>query len=220
MTEAKDQDVIIKRRGLMLILSSPSGAGKTTIGRRVIAEDENSIMSISMTTRPARPGEQDGIDYHFVSQRLFEDMIDQDMFLEHAKVFNHYYGTPRQPVEKALKKGKDVVFDIDWQGTQQLKQSSRDDVASIFILPPSTEELERRLVNRAQDSADVVSKRMSKAADEMSHWPEYDYIIINKNIDESVDYVHSILKAERLRRKRQLNLAEFVNDLRTSYPSV
>jgi guanylate kinase len=204
----------IQRRGLMLVLSSPSGAGKTTISRRLLSVEPNLTMSVSATTRPMRPGEREGIDYHFVEIPAFRSMIDRKDFLEHAKVFDNYYGTPRGPVEAALRRGQDVLFDIDWQGTQQVAQAARDDLVSVFILPPSTLELEQRLKSRAQDSADVVAHRMAKAADEMSHWAEYDYIVVNRDIEASVAQVRSILTTERLRRQRQVGLAEFVKGLR------
>jgi len=204
----------IQRRGLMLVLSSPSGAGKTTISRRLLSVESNLTMSVSATTRPMRPGEKEGIDYHFVEIAAFRAMIDRKDFLEHAKVFDNYYGTPKGPVEAALRRGRDVLFDIDWQGTQQVAQAARDDLVSVFILPPSTRELEQRLKSRAQDSAEVVAGRMAKAADEMSHWAEYDYIVVNRDIEASVTQVRSILTAERLRRQRQVGLPEFVKGLR------
>ncbi|HVO03492.1 MAG TPA: guanylate kinase [Candidatus Cybelea sp.] len=206
--------VEVHRRGLMLVLSSPSGAGKTTIARRLLASEPALTMSVSATTRPKRPGETAGIDYHFVDPTEFALMINRGEFLEHAKVFDNYYGTPKAPVEAVLARGGDVLFDIDWQGTQQLAQSARDDLVSVFVLPPSTRELERRLKARAQDSADVVAGRMAKAADEMSHWAEYDYIIVNHEVEESVAKVRAILTAERLKRQRQVGLTEFVKGLR------
>jgi guanylate kinase len=204
----------IHRRGLMLVLSSPSGAGKTTISRRLLTLEPELTMSVSATTRQKRPGETAGIDYHFVDPTEFGLMINRGEFLEHAKVFDNYYGTPREPVETVLRTGADILFDIDWQGTQQLAQSARDDLVSIFILPPSTRDLEIRLKSRAQDSAEVVAGRMAKAADEMSHWAEYDYIVINHDVEKSVGEVRSILIAERLRRQRQVGLPEFVKGLR------
>ena len=206
--------VEIRRRGLMLVLSSPSGAGKTTISRRLLMIEPGLAMSISATTRPMRPGERNAVDYHFVEPTEFDLMVNRSEFLEYAKVFDHYYGTPRKPVERALTKGQDVLFDIDWQGTQQLAQSAREDLVSVFILPPSMRALEQRLKTRAQDSADVVARRMAKAADEMSHWAEYDYIIVNEDLDSSVERVRAILTAERLKRQRQIGLAEFVKGLR------
>jgi guanylate kinase len=204
----------IHRRGLMLVLSSPSGAGKTSISRELLRRERNLVMSVSATTRKKRPGESDGVDYHFVTPTKFNDMIAGQQLLEYAKVFSNYYGTPKAPVEKALAEGQDVLFDIDWQGTQQLAQSARDDLVSVFVLPPSTTELERRLRARAQDSEKVVAERMSKAADEMSHWREYDYIIVNRDLSESVAQVEAILLAERARRDRQIGLADFVKRLR------
>ena len=207
-------DPEITRRGLMLVLSSPSGAGKTTISRNLLKRDRNLTMSVSVTTRPKRPGEVEGQDYFFIDKTEFNLMVNRGELLEYAKVFGHYYGTPRVPVEKALGSGRDVLFDIDWQGTQQLKASARADLVSVFILPPSTAELEKRLKTRAQDSAKVVAERMAKAADEMSHWAEYDYIIVNRDVQESVVRVEGILAAERLRRDRQIGLSEFVKGLR------
>lgn len=198
----------------MFVLSSPSGAGKSTISRRLLALDADVTMSVSATTRPKRPGEVDGVDYHFVDPTEFNLMINRRQLLEYAKVFDNYYGTPRQPVEQALAAGRDVLFDIDWQGTQQLAQAARTDLVSVFILPPSTAELERRLRTRAQDSDDVVARRMADAAGEMSHWAEYDYIIVNRDLDESVRWVYAILIAERLRRHRQVGLTDFVKALR------
>jgi guanylate kinase len=204
----------IRRRGLMLVLSSPSGAGKTTISRELLERDAQLTMSVSVTTRPRRRGEVAGRDYHFIDPTDFNLMVNRRELLEHAKVFDHYYGTPRKPVEEALSAGRDVLFDIDWQGTQQLAQSARSDLVSVFIFPPTTAELERRLRARAQDSAEVVASRMAKASDEMSHWPEYDYIVVNTDIEESVARVEAILQAERLRRDRQIGLVDFVKGLR------
>jgi guanylate kinase len=204
----------IKRRGFMLVLSSPSGAGKTTISRRLLDSDDNLSLSISATTRPPRPSEDEGKDYFFVSQERFATMVAGGELLEHAVVFGNNYGTPRAPVEQALERGRDVLFDIDWQGTQQLRETAREDLVSVFILPPSTAELERRLHARAQDSDEVVRGRMAKAADEMSHWAEYDYIIINDNLESSVTQVEAIITAERLRRERRVGLRAFVETLR------
>jgi len=204
----------IGRRGLMLVLSSPSGAGKTTISRLLLPADDHIDLSVSATTRPMRPNEIDGVDYHFVDQDTFDAMVADDEFLEHANVFGHSYGTPRGPVEEALAAGDDVLFDIDWQGTQQLAEKAANDLVRIFILPPSTEELERRLRSRAQDPEDVLQGRMAKAADEMSHWAEYDYIIVNNDMAESLTQVQAILTAERLKRERRVDLHEFVERLR------
>jgi guanylate kinase len=204
----------IVRRGLMLVLSSPSGAGKTSISRELLRRDTNLVMSVSATTRAMRPGETEGTDYFFVTPEKFETMVGRGEFLEHAQVFGHRYGTPRVPVEQALSAGRDVLFDIDWQGTQQIAESARADLVSVFILPPSTQELERRLTTRAQDPQSVVAQRMAKASDEMSHYFEYEYIVINQTLDQSVAKVQSILTAERLRRTRQVGLSDFVNRLR------
>jgi guanylate kinase len=204
----------ITRRGLMLVLSSPSGAGKTSISREILRRESGLTMSVSATTRAKRPGEIHGTDYFFVDKTEFGLMRNRGEFLEHAKVFDNYYGTPRSFVEEKLSAGLDVLFDIDWQGTQQLREEAHTDLVSVFILPPSTYELERRLNARAQDPAHVVAARMSKAADEMSHWPEYDYIIVNSDLDQSVARVQSILTAERCRRDRQVGLGDFVKRLR------
>lgn len=204
----------IRRRGLMLVLSSPSGAGKTTISRKLLDRDGNLTMSISCTTRPKRPGEVAGVDYHFVAREDFNLMVNRGEMLEYAKVFDHYYGTPREPAVEALEAGQDVLFDIDWQGTQQLEETARADLVTVFILPPSTVELERRLKTRAQDSDEVIARRMAEAADEMTHYQEYDYIVVNRAVDESVASVQAILAAERLRRDRQVGLSEFVKGLR------
>ena len=205
---------MITRRGLMLVLSSPSGAGKTSIARSLLMRDKEINMSVSATTRPRRPGEVEGKDYYFVDEEKFKTDINKGLFLEYARVFDHYYGTPLGLVQKLLSSGSDVLFDIDWQGTQQIKAKARDDLVSIFVLPPSTAELEKRLITRAQHSAEVVAGRMARAADEMSHYPEYDYIIVNHDLDQSIDAVHTILKAERLRRSRQASLTEFMKQLR------
>lgn len=206
--------ITIKRRGLMLVLSSPSGAGKTTISRHILEEDPDIDLSISVTTRKRRPGEVSGRDYHFTTIEEFNHLADDGQLLEYAKVFDNYYGTPREPVEEALAAGRDVLFDIDWQGTQQLGQSARGDLVTVFILPPSFDELKKRLTTRAQDCDDTVNLRMSKAADEMSHWAEYDYVVINENFEDSVESVKAILKSERLKRQRQIGLSDFVKGLR------
>jgi guanylate kinase len=197
----------------MLVLSSPSGAGKTTISRRLLAEDPGITMSVSVTTRPMRPGEVEGRDYYFVSRDAFDGMVGRGELLEQAEVFGNCYGTPRLPVEQALAAGRDVLFDIDWQGTQQVAESARADLVTIFILPPSAAELERRLTTRAQDSAETIASRMAKAADEMSHYFDYDYVIINREVEDSVRLVRTILDAERQKRHRQIGLAAFVRRL-------
>jgi guanylate kinase len=204
----------IHRRGFLLVLSSPSGAGKTTITRRLLERDPSLALSVSVTTRPPRPGEVDGKDYRFIDQAHFAAMVAGNELLEHATVFDHNYGTPRRPVEAALTAGRDIVTDIDWQGTQQLAESVPHDLVTVFVLPPSMAALEARLKMRAQDSAEVVAARMAKSAEEMSHWSEYDYVIINREIEESVAELQAIVTAERLRRTRQLGLADFVNRLR------
>jgi guanylate kinase len=203
----------IARRGLMLVLSSPSGAGKTTLSRMLLKADRNVELSVSVTTRPQRRGEVEGRDYHFIDLARFEAMVKSGKLLEWAEVFGHCYGTPRRPVEKALQAGRDVLFDIDWQGTQQLSEKARDDLVSVFILPPTVKELERRLKRRAQDSHDIIGSRMAKAAGEMSHWPEYDYVIVNRDKDEAFAEVKAILAAERLKRERQIGLSSFVRAL-------
>ena len=204
----------IHRRGFLLVLSSPSGAGKTTITRALLERDPSLALSVSVTTRPARPGEIDGRDYRFIDQPRFDAMVAGGDLLEHATVFGHCYGTPRQLIEAALAAGSDIVTDIDWQGTQQLSESVPHDLVTVFVLPPSMNALEARLRTRAQDSADVVAARMAKSAEEMSHWSEYDYVIVNREIDDSVAEAQAIVTAERLRRSRQLGLADFVNRLR------
>jgi guanylate kinase len=203
----------VERRGLMFVLSSPSGAGKTTLSRLLIDRVADLKMSVSATTRPMRPGEVDGRDYWFVDQSRFEAMVRGGELLEWANVFDHCYGTPRAPVETALAAGQDMLFDIDWQGTQQLREKAGEDVVSVFILPPSAADLERRLHSRAQDSDAVIRGRMSRASHEMSHWAEYDYIVINHDIDEAFAEVQSILLAERLKRKRRTGLTTFVRQL-------
>lgn len=197
----------------MMVLSSPSGAGKTTISRHLLESDPRINLSISVTTRAPREGEVDGRDYIFTDAVNFNLMVNRDQLLEHAKVFGNYYGTPRKPVEDTLAQGRDVLFDIDWQGTQQLAEKARDDLVSIFILPPDWHELERRLFSRAQDTPAEINRRMAKASDEMSHWAEYDYVIINRDIEASVAAVQAILHSERLKRRRLVGLADFVKGL-------
>lgn len=204
---------LIHRRGLMLVLSSPSGAGKTTIARGLLDRDSGITMSVSVTTRAMRPGEVEGLDYYFIDQQRFDRMAETGDLLEHARVFGNCYGTPRVAVEDALGAGRDVLFAIDWQGAQQLAQNARDDLVSVFVLPPSVSELERRLRGRGQDSEEVIANRMAKASNEISHWPEYDYVIVNHDVDESIAAVESILRAERLRRRRQVGLPEFVRSI-------
>ena len=203
----------IARRGLMLVLSSPSGAGKTTLSRMLLKAEPGVELSVSVTTRTRRRGEIDGRDYHFIDRSRFQSMIRSRQLLEWAKVFGHLYGTPRRPVEDALRAGRDVLFDIDWQGTQQLRERAREDLVSVFILPPSVRELERRLKRRAQDSKTIITERMAKASEEMSHWPEYDYVIVNHDFDEAFAEVRAVLAAERRKRERQVGLSEFVRAL-------
>jgi guanylate kinase len=202
------------RRGLMFVLSSPSGAGKTTMSRALLAEDGDITMSVSATTRRPRPGEVDGVDYYFVSADQFQSMIDGNALLEWATVFGHRYGTPRSAVEDALAAGRDVLFDIDWQGTQQLQQTdAASDLVRVFILPPTLAELERRLRGRNTDHPEVIADRMSRACDEIRHWGEYDYVLVNDDAEACLNEIRSILRAERLRRKRQLGLASFVRGM-------
>jgi len=203
----------IARRGLMLVLSSPSGAGKTTLSRMLLKADKSVELSVSVTTRARRAGEKDGRDYRFIQKTQFERMKERGELLESAEVFGNFYGTPRAPVARAIAAGRDVLFDIDWQGTQQLRDKTDGDVATIFVLPPSIGDLEGRLRTRAQDSDAVIASRMAKAADEMSHWAEYDYVIINKDIEQAFVEVRAILAAERLKRVRQTGLSDFVRNL-------
>jgi len=203
----------IQRRGLMLVLSSPSGAGKTTLSRQLLDNDKQIQLSVSCTTRQKRPGERDGIDYRFVDTATFRGMIERKQFLEYAEVFGNYYGTPKAPVDEAVAAGRDVLFDIDWQGTQQLRERAGQDLVSVFVLPPSVPELERRLKTRALDPDDVIRRRMAKAAGEMSHWAEYDYVVINRDIEQAFRDVCAILAAERLKRDRQTGLSGFVRSL-------
>jgi guanylate kinase len=203
----------VERRGLMFVLSSPSGAGKTTLSRMLMERTPGLQLSVSATTRPIRPGEVGGRDYLFVDAPKFEAMVKQDQLLEWAVVFGNRYGTPRAPVEAALSAGRDVLFDIDWQGTQQLREKAGADVVSVFILPPSAADLEKRLHTRAQDSDEVIRGRMDRASHELSHWAEYDYIVVNQNVDDAFSEVQSILKAERLKRARRVGLTEFVRTL-------
>lgn len=207
----------IKRRGLMYVMSSPSGAGKTTITRALLKNNDDLIISVSATTRKRRAGETHAQDYYFVEPEEFGRMVDNGDMLEHAKVFDNYYGTPREPVEQALERGNDVIFDIDWQGTQQLSEIAREDLVTVFILPPERAELEKRLRNRSKDTMESESDirgRMSKAADEMSHYTEYDYVIINRNVDEAIAKAQLILDAERIKRRRMVGLSDFVRGLK------
>jgi guanylate kinase len=214
MSAAHSPANAIRRRGFLLVLSSPSGAGKTTITRRLLERDPTLSLSVSVTTRPRRPSEIDGKDYHFIDQATFDRMVAGDELLEHATVFGHCYGTPRQPIDKAIAAGSDVVTDIDWQGTQQVSASLSGDLVTVFILPPSMAALESRLRTRAQDSDAVVAQRMAKSSEEMSHWPEYGYVIVNDDLDASIAQAQAIVTAERLKRDRQLGLADFVTRLR------
>jgi guanylate kinase len=206
----------VARRGLMLVLSSPSGTGKTTLSRRLLEVDPAIQLSVSATTRPQRPAEVDGRDYHFVDRARFDEMVRKGDMLEWAEVFGNRYGTPRAPVEEALARGQDVLFDIDWQGTQQLRDKVSKDFASVFLLPPSIPELERRLTTRAQDSEEVIRGRMAKASDEMSHWAEYDYVLLNRDLDQTFAELQAILTAERLKRERQPGLSDFVRGLQSN----
>ena len=201
------------RRGLLIVLSSPSGAGKSTISRLLLDSDAEVTMSISATTRPMRPGEADGVDYHFVSDAEFDRMIDAGEFVEWAPVFGYRYGTPKAPVKDALRRGRDILFDIDWQGTQQLEAAMGEDLVSIFLLPPSMAELEHRLRTRGQDSDEVIADRMSRAGAEISHWPEYEYVLVNRDADDCLVEVRAIVAAERLKKVRQTGLVSFVRDL-------
>ena len=205
------------RRGLLLILSSPSGAGKSTLSRRLMSWDPTMRFSISATTRAPRPGEEDGREYYFRSREQFESMVKSGDMLEHAEVFGNFYGSPRAPVQAAMEAGTDTVFDIDWQGGQQIKQAMRDDVVSVFILPPSIAELDRRLRGRGQDSDEVISGRMAKSRDEISHWAEYDYVLVNDDLDQTFGQLTAILTAERLRRERQPQLSAFVRALNKEF---
>ena len=208
-----DKALAYRRRGVLIVLSSPSGAGKTTISRLLLDVDHSISMSVSATTRPMRPGEKNGRDYHFVDADTFEQMVGAGEFAEYATVFGNRYGTPAAPIRAAIEEGRDILFDIDWQGTQQLKQMMRDDLVSIFLLPPSMGELERRLVARNTDSNDVIADRMSRAAGEIEHWPEYDYVLINDNMERCLKDVRTIVAAERMKRNRQFGLTDFVRSL-------
>jgi len=203
----------MSRRGLMLIMSSPSGAGKTTLTRRLLAENHGISMSVSATTRAPRDGEKDGEDYYFVSHDEFNQMIENNQMLEHATVFGNLYGTPRGPVEKALEEGRDVLFDIDWQGAQQLVNNAKDDLVTIFILPPSIEELAKRLKTRALDSKETIAKRMAEAKNEISHWDAYDYVFVNDDLDKTYDELRGVIKSEGLKRQRQPEIGSLAKKL-------
>ena len=213
MADQRQPDIAVARRGLMLVLSSPSGAGKTTLSRRLLDGDNRVSLSVSVTTRKSRPGETEGRDYLFIDRKRFDAMVDNNELLEWAEVFDNYYGTPAKPVMDALAAGRDVLFDIDWQGTQQLRDKARGDLVSVFVLPPSIPELERRLRSRAQDDYETIHRRMAKAADEMSHWAEYDYVVVNHDLDQAFADVSAVLAAERVKRERQIGLSDFVRGL-------
>ncbi|MGA9082615.1 MAG: guanylate kinase [Pseudolabrys sp.] len=213
MAKKRQEKTVIARRGLMLVLSSPSGAGKTTLSRRLLELDDNVTLSISVTTRKKRPSEMEGRDYYFIDRRRFDELVERGELLEWAEVFDNYYGTPKKPVMDALAAGRDVLFDIDWQGTQQLRESARPDMASIFVLPPSIPELARRLHTRAEDDYETIHRRMAKVADELSHWSEYDYVVVNDDLETAYSEVKTILTAERLKRERQPGLSDFVRRL-------
>ena len=212
------ESVHLNRRGVLFVLSSPSGAGKTTISRMMLEADKDIALSISATTRPPRPGEVDGVHYHFGDTETFKKMAADGEFLEWAHVFGHRYGTPRAPVDELLEAGKDVLFDIDWQGAQQLYQEAGPDVVRVFVLPPTMEELERRLRSRNTDSDEVIAARMERAANEISHWDGYDYVLINDHVEGCFDEVRAILRAERLKRRRQIGLIGFARDLIRAVP--
>ena len=213
-----DENTALKRRGLMFILSSPSGAGKTTIARKLLASDDEINLSVSATTRPMRPGEVDGKDYHFVQKDDFDSMVDDHAFLEWAHVFGHSYGTPKAQIWNGMKEGRDFLFDIDWQGTQQLNQRASEDVVPVFILPPSIDELRRRLIARGTDDPKVIEARMERARAEISHWSEYRYVVVNDDVESCFAQVREILHAERMRRERQTGLVSFVRELMAGPP--
>lgn len=212
MYETKEK-IQLEHKGVALILSSPSGAGKSSVSRELMARNKNFVLSVSVTTRPKRPGEVDGKDYHFKSEEDFIKLRDQDQFIEFARVFGNYYGTLRAPVEQALNQGRDIVFDIDWQGTQQLIQTIKPDIISVFLLPPTLKELETRLYKRAQDHEYVILDRMNKAIAEISHWPEYDYVLVNTDFEDTVARVQTIVTAEKQKRRRQIGLDKFIKTL-------
>ena len=206
-------DLNNERRGITLVLSSPSGAGKTSLSRKLLEKNKKLFLSVSCTTRPPRPGEVNESDYFFIEESKFNEMQKNNEFLESAKVFDHYYGTPKKPIMDALDSGMDILFDIDWQGTQQLMNSLQDDLIKVFVLPPSAKELERRLLQRNQDSDEIVKGRMSKASNEISHYAEYDYIIVNENFEESLSNIESIIIAEGLKRSRQIKIQDIIDNL-------
>jgi guanylate kinase len=206
--------LLIARRGFMFVLSSPSGVGKTTVAHKILSLETSIELSVSVTTRPKRPTEIEGKDYYFLNQDAFDHMVQEDKLLEHADVYGYQYGTPKASIERELAMGTDILFDIDWQGTQQLKQVGTGDLVSIFLLPPTFKDLEERLYKRGADQEETIRMRMRKASDELSHWAEYDYVIVNSQLEETVHSVQSILQAERLKRRRQPGLANFVNELR------
>jgi guanylate kinase len=216
MDPASSDQSFRERRGLLIVLSSPSGAGKSTLSRLLMDVDDDITMSISATTRPKRPGEEEGVHYHFVGDSQFDHMVESGEFVEWAPVFGHRYGTPKAPVKSALKEGRDILFDIDWQGTQQLKAAMGEDLVSIFLLPPSMAELERRLRSRKTDSDSTIADRMSRAQSEISHWPEYEYVLVNEDTVLCLEQIRSIVAAERLKQKRQTNLVAFTRSLRAS----
>jgi guanylate kinase len=213
MTQGSDKPREISRRGIMLVVSSPSGAGKTTLTRSLLREEESVSLSVSVTTRDRRPSEIEGVHYHFVTKRHFEAMRDGGELLEWAEVHGNYYATPREPVEKALSEGRDMLFDIDWQGTRQLLEKMRDDVVTVFVLPPSADELRARLERRAEDSAEIIKRRLQNAIEEIAHWSEYDYILVNRDLDKSFARLRAILTAERLKRVKMLDVETFVGGL-------
>lgn len=218
MSPAKTLPIQIARRGLMLVISSPSGAGKSTIARTLLETDKQIGLSVSVTTRQRRPSEVEGVHYHFKSVREFERLRDSDSLLEWAEVHGNFYGTPREPVEQAMSEGRDMLFDIDWQGAQQLQQKMQADVVSIFVLPPTMTELQSRLHRRAEDSEEVIQTRLANSRAEIAHWREYDYVIINDDLNAAFDAVQSIVKAERLRRDRRHGMFDFVRELLEETP--
>ncbi len=213
MVQKDSETIELDRRGLMFIISSPSGAGKSTLSRMLLENEPELTMSVSVTTRPPRPGEVDGEHYHFVSHEEFQKLRDNNGLLEWAEVFGNFYGSPREPVEKALAEGRDVLFDVDWQGAQQISEKMGEDVVKVFILPPGADVLHERLKRRAQDPEEVIARRMSEAASEISHWPEYDYVIINDDLERAAEEIRAILRAERLKRHRRTGLHDFVREM-------